>query len=462
MTDAVEFTDLPLDPALLQGLDALGHVRMTPIQARSLPALLEGQDLIAQAPTGSGKTAAFGLALLHRIDLSQIRAQALVLCPTRELADQVAKHIRKLGTGMPNLKLLTLTGGVALGPQLASLEVHAPHVVVGTPGRVQELLRKKALDLRGVRVLVLDEADRLLDMGFEEPIREIVKATPKTRQTLLFSATFPDAVREIARTTMRDPVEVTVEGAGDAAPIEQRFYEVEAAMKPAALAGLLLEHGAESTRSCSATCGATPKKSSRRCRTSASPRRRCTATWSSAIATKCWCCFANRSCTVLVASDVAARGLDVDDLGAVVNYDVPNDPDTYVHRIGRTGRAGRNGIALTLCTPREQPRVRAIEEALKMRIELRRPPMAALRANVAPRAAMATLRIDGGRTDKLRPGDIVGALTGEGGLKGDAIGKIDVFATRSYVAIQRAHVDRALARLQAGRIKAKKFRVRRV
>jgi ATP-independent RNA helicase DbpA len=461
MTDAVEFTDLPLDPALLQGLDALGHVRMTPIQARSLPALLAGQDLIAQAPTGSGKTAAFGLALLSRIDLSQFRAQALVLCPTRELADQVAKQIRKLGTGMPNLKLLTLTGGVALGPQLASLEVHAPHVVVGTPGRVQELLRKKALDLRGVQVLVLDEADRLLDMGFEEPIREIVKATPKTRQTLLLSATFPDAVREVARTTMRDPVEVTVEGAGDAAPIEQRFYEVEAAMKPAALAGLLLEHGADN-----AVVFCNMRRDTEEVVASLShlgfSAQALHGDMEQRDREEVLVCFANRSCTVLVASDVAARGLDVADLGAVVNYDVPNDPDTYVHRIGRTGRAGRNGIALTLCTSREQPRVRAIEEALKMRIELRRPPMAALRANVAPRAAMATLRIDGGRTDKLRPGDIVGALTGEGGLKGDAIGKIDVFATRSYVAIQRAHVDRALARLQAGRIKAKKFRVRRV
>src|SRR5688572_23700009 len=143
MNDAIEFSDLPLAPALFQGLEALGHVRMTPIQARSLPVLLEGRDVIAQAPTGSGKTAAFGLGLLQRLDLAVIRAQALVLCPTRELADQVAKQIRKLGTGLPNLKLLTLTGGVALGPPLASLAAHAPHVVVGTPGRVQGLLRKQ-------------------------------------------------------------------------------------------------------------------------------------------------------------------------------------------------------------------------------------------------------------------------------------------------------------------------------
>ena len=172
--------------------------------------------------------------------------------------------------------------------------------------------------------------------------------------------------------------------------------------------------------------------------------------------------FANRSCGVLVASDVAARGLDVEDLAAVVNYDVPHDADTYVHRIGRTGRAGRGGMALTLCTPRELPRLRVIEEALGLRADLQRPPLAALRANVGVRAPMATLRIDGGRTDKLRPGDIVGALTGDAGLRMEAIGKIDVFATRSYVAIRRADADRALSQLQNGRIKARKFRVRRL
>ena len=460
MTDTVEFSDLPLAPALFQGLDALGHVRMTPVQAQALPHLLAGRDLIAQAPTGSGKTAAFGLALLQRLDLADLRVQALVLCPTRELADQVANTVRRLATGLPNMKLLTLFGGVALGPQLASLE-HAPHVVVGTPGRVQELLRKKALDLRGVRVLVLDEADRMLDMGFEEPIREIVRATPKDRQTLLFSATYPDAIRDVARASMREPVEVTVAGEATAAPIEQRFYDVEPASKPAALAGLLIEQGGDSavvfcnmrrdTEEVVASLAhlgfsalALHGDMEQRDREDVLVR------------------FANRSCGVLVASDVAARGLDVEDLGVVVNYDVPNDADTYVHRIGRTGRAGKQGVALTLCTPREQPRLRAIDEALGLRAELRKPPLAALRANVGMRAPMVTLRIDGGRTDKLRPGDIVGALTGDAGLKADAIGKIAVFATRSYVAIARAQADRALSRLQEGRIKAKKFRVRRL
>jgi len=461
MNEAVEFSDLPLDPALLKGLDALGHVRMTPVQARSLPALLEGRDLIAQAPTGSGKTAAFGLALLHRLDIAQIRLQALVLCPTRELTDQVAKHIRKLGIGLPNLKVMTLTGGVALGPQLDSLAQHAPHVVVGTPGRVQELLRKKALQLRDVRMLVLDEGDRLLDMGFEEPIREIVKATPKQRQTLLFSATFPDSVREVARAATQDATEVTVEGAAHEAAIDQRFYEVEPAMKPAALAGLLIDHGHNS-----AVVFCNMRRDTEEVVSSL------THLGFSALALhgdmeqrdrdEVLVRFANRSCNVLVASDVAARGLDIEDLGAVVNFDVPHDAPTYVHRIGRTGRAGREGMALTLCATREMPRLRAIEDALGLRIALQRPPLAALRANIGPRAAMVTLRIDGGKTDKLRPGDIVGALTGDAGIQNEAIGKIDIFPTRSYVAIQGAHAARALAKLQEGRIKARRFRVSRL
>lgn len=456
-----EFTDLPLNPALFRGLDALGHVQMTPIQAQTLPALLQGHDLIAQAPTGSGKTAAFGLALLQRMDVAQLQVQALVLCPTRELADQVGKQVRKLATGIANLKLLTLTGGVALGPQLASLAAHPPQVVVGTPGRVQELMRKKALDLRQVRVLVLDEADRMLDMGFEETIREIVAKTPKDRQTLLFSATFPAAIRAIGRAAMREPVEVTVEAEADAPVIDQRFFEVEPAQKAAALAGLLLEYRPESAvvfcnmrRDCDEvvtslshlgfTALALHGDIEQRDRDEVLVR------------------FANRSCSVLVASDVAARGLDVHELGAVVNYDVPTDPDVYVHRIGRTGRAGREGLALSLCTPRERPRALALEAHLGTPLRWQRATLASLRPHSAPPAATVTLRIDAGRSDKLRPGDIVGALTGDAGLPVDAIGKIDVFATRSYVAIRRKEADKALARLQAGTIKGRKRRVTRL
>ncbi|PNS08312.1 ATP-dependent RNA helicase DbpA [Solilutibacter silvestris] len=460
MTDAApEFTTLPLKPELFQGLDALGHVRMTPIQAQALPALIEGRDLIAQAPTGSGKTAAFGLALLHRIDPTQAGVQALVLCPTRELADQVGKHIRKLATGIANLKLSIFTGGTALAPQLASLAQHAPQVVVGTPGRVQELMRKRVLDLRSVSVLVLDEADRMLDMGFEDAIREIAGKLPKTRQSLLFSATYPDAIRAIGHGLTHDALEVTVGDIAQRPVIEQLFFEVEPAQKPAALAGLLLQHDpgsavvfcnmrrdVDDVAASLAHLGfsALPLHGEMEQRDRDEVLVR----------------FANRSCNVLVASDVAARGLDIDDLGAVVNYDFPTDPDTYLHRIGRTGRAGRSGLAMSLCGAREVARVVTMEEQLGIKPRWQRPALASLRPNAAPAAPMVTLRIDAGRTDKLRPGDIVGALTGDAGLPGDAVGKIDVFPTRSYVAIARNHATKALARLQAGKIKGRKFRVR--
>ena len=455
-----EFTTLALSPGLLQGVEAAGYLQMTPIQADSLPAILAGRDVIAQAPTGSGKTAAFGLGLLQRLDPTLIRAQALVLCPTRELADQVAKQLRRLASGIPNLKILVLTGGMPLAPQLASL-THDPHVVVGTPGRIQELLRKKALHLGGVRTLVLDEADRMLDMGFEEPIREIIGKTPKERQSLLFSATFPDAIREIGRSSMRDPLEVTAAGVVEQPVVVQRFYEVDLARKQTALAGLLFEQRPES---CVVFCNTRRDvdevaASLQHFGFSALPLH---GDMEQRDRDEVLVRFANRSCNVLVASDVAARGLDIDDLATVVNYELPTDPDVYLHRIGRTGRAGRGGEVLSLCTPREISRAHDLEQRQGAPLQWHRVVPVAPAARSAPLAAMSTLRIDAGRTDKLRPGDVLGALTGDAGLPANAIGKIDIFATRSYVAIARAQANNALARLNAGKIKGKNFRVRKI
>ncbi|MEO5963292.1 MAG: ATP-dependent RNA helicase DbpA [Thermomonas sp.] len=457
MTSAIPFASLALDPTLLPGLDALGYTQMTPIQAQALPAILEGRDVIAQAPTGSGKTAAFGLGLLGKIDATTGGTQALILCPTRELADQVGKHLRKLATGIPNLKLSVLCGGIPLGPQLASL-THAPHVVVGTPGRVLELVQKDALQLRGVHTLVLDEADRMLDMGFEESIRALVKRTPKERQSLLFSATFPDAIRTLGNAMLRDALEVSIDGGAKPTSIEERFFEAEATRRAPLLASLLLQFKPESTvvfcnmrRDTEEVVGslahygftalALHGEMEQRDRDEVLVR------------------FANRSCNVLVASDVAARGLDIDDIGAVVNYELPTDADTYLHRIGRTGRAGRNGLALSLVAPSERSRANLIEERQGKPIRFERILPVEGKPTNAPQAKMTTLRIDAGRTDKLRPGDIVGALTGDAALSKDTIGKIDVYATRSYVAIARSHAKNALERLRAGKIKGRKFRV---
>jgi len=382
-----------------------------------------------------------------------------VLCPTRELADQVAKVIRKLAIAMPNIKVSILTGGVALAPQLASLRKD-PHVVVGTPGRIQELVAKHVLTLAKVRTLILDEADRMLDMGFEDAIREIIAATPPSRQTLLLSATFPESIRTMARSALRDPLDVTIEAPIVGTNVEQWFYEVDPKHKPDALAALLREHRPESAVVF--------------CNT-----RRDTVSVAAALAERgiealalhgdieqrdrdeVLVRFANRSCSVLVASDVAARGLDIKDLAAVINYELPSDADIYLHRIGRTARAGTAGIALSLCGPSEMPRALRIEEARGEKLQWRKlEPADAQAKNV--QAPMHTLRIDGGRGDKLRPGDILGALTGDAGLPGSAIGKIDVFATRAYVAVARDLAAKALSRLRAGKIKGRSFRVERI
>ena len=461
MTMPTTFAGLALEPSLRAGLDALGYTTLTPIQAQSLPAILDRRDLIAQAPTGSGKTAAFGLGLLHHIDAGATRTQALVLCPTRELADQVGKQLRKLATGIANLKLSVLCGGIPLAPQLASLAQHAPQVVVGTPGRVLELVQKDALDLRGVRTLVLDEADRMLDMGFDEPIRALVKRTPKDRQTLLFSATFPESIRILAQAMLRDPLEVSVDGDAHAPRIETHFFEAEPARRAPQLAALLLQFRPESTvvfcnmrRDTEEVVGSLAHYGFTALALHGDMEQR--------DRDEVLVRFANRSCNVLVASDVAARGLDIDDIGAVVNYELPTDADTWLHRIGRTGRAGRDGLALSLVASSERNRAALIEQRQGMPLRFERIAPLDGKPRDVPQAAMVTLRIDAGRTDKLRPGDIVGALTGEAGLAKEAVGKIDVYPTRSYVAIARGQAGNALERLRAGRIKGRRLRIHRL
>lgn len=456
------FDTLALRPALLESLAAIGYADMTPVQAQTLPALLDGRDVIAQAPTGSGKTAAFGLGLLHALDVTTIRLQALVLCPTRELADQVSKAIRKLAATIPNVKLLTLCGGMPLGPQLASLS-HDPHIVVGTPGRVQEHLKRGSLHGGGIKVLVLDEADRMLDMGFAEAIDDIVGRIAKHHQTLLFSATYPDEIRAQSERLQRDPVVVTVAGETAAQPdIEQQFIQVEAERKLDALTQLLRTPASgdptqalvfcKMRREVDAVAQALDQRGFSALALHGDMEQR--------DRDEVLVQFANHSASVLVATDVAARGLDIAALGLVISYDVAHDPDTHTHRIGRTGRAGESGRAITLCTPRERPKANNIEQVTGAALPWRALKLASFRGKTLQLAPMKTLIVDAGRQHKLRPGDVLGALTGEAGLSADTIGKIDIFATRSYVAIRRDLADKALERLRKGRVKGKNFRVR--
>ena len=449
------FSELTLPATLARGLADVDYLEMTAVQAASVPTILNGGDVVAQAHTGSGKTAAFALGLLAALDTSAASVQGLVLCPTRELADQVSREIRRLARAIPNVKVLTLCGGVALRPQLASL-AHLPHIVVGTPGRIQELMEKRVLPLQAVKVLVLDEADRMLDMGFAETIELVVKAIPEDRQTLLFSATIPAEIRAVSRRLQRAPLDVSIEDQATRPHIAQLFFKVEAEQKQAALRALLLEYKPESAvvfcntrhavRSVAAELSsqgfavlALHGELDQREREEMLVR------------------FANHSCTVLVASDVAARGLDIAELALVVNYELASDAATHLHRVGRTGRAGRSGQAVSLCSTREAGRLRAIADGLDGPVHWGRLPAA---AGQAPTAPYVTLVVDAGRQDKLRAGDLLGALTGSAGLTADAVGKIDVFATRTYVAIARAALHQARNGLRAGKIKGRNFRVR--
>ncbi|QHA89102.1 ATP-dependent RNA helicase DbpA [Serratia rhizosphaerae] len=454
----VSFSSLPLPAAQLANLNELGYAAMTPVQAAALPAILQGQDVRARAKTGSGKTAAFGIGLLDKINVGQVATQALVLCPTRELADQVSKELRRLARFTQNIKILTLCGGQPMGPQLDSL-VHAPHIVVGTPGRVQEHLRKKTLQLDALKVLVLDEADRMLDMGFADDIDDVIAYTPPQRQTLLFSATYPDGIERISARVQRTPLSVEV--ADDDAPltIEQRFYETTRDQRPALLLAAIRHYQPASCvvfcntkRDCQSVCDALEARdiSALALHGDLEQRDR----------DQVLVRFANRSCRVLVATDVAARGLDIKDLELVVNYEMAFDPEVHVHRVGRTGRAGMSGLAITLCTPQEMARAHALEEYLQA--DLSWAPVSELSgaSNAPLEAEMATLCIDGGRKAKIRPGDILGALTGEAGLTAAEVGKIDMFPMHAYVAIRKNSARKALQRLREGKIKGKNCKAR--
>ncbi len=443
---------------MLSNLDALGYHEMTPIQAQSLPVILQLRDLIAQAKTGSGKTAAFGIGMLQKLNPTWFAIQALVICPTRELADQVSNELRRLARFADNIKVLTLCGGAPMRPQIASLE-HGAHIVVGTPGRLRDHISRNTINLSTVQTLVLDEADRMVDMGFYEEISGIVSACPARRQTLLFSATYPDDIRKASAEFLREPVEVKVEAQHADSQIEQRFYEVGYDDRNAAVATLLKHYRPVSTL---AFCN-----TKIHCRELAAELR---AQGFSALALygeleqrerdEILVLFANQSCSVLVATDVAARGLDIQSLGAVINVDVSKDTEVHIHRIGRTGRGQDKGLALSLCAPNEKKWVRLIEEyqhkpAQWFDLKSAEPAMGA-----DLHAPMVTLCIMGGKKDKLRPGDLLGALTGDVGLTKDQVGKINVFEFMTYVALDRRVADQAYASLSNGNIKGRNFKMR--
>ncbi|MBN2815190.1 MAG: ATP-dependent RNA helicase DbpA [Campylobacterales bacterium] len=448
----MNFSKLPLSKAMLDTLEKLGYLSMTPIQAESIPHIIAAKDILAQAKTGSGKTAAFGIGVLHRLDVKNFRVQSLVLCPTRELADQVAKELRKIAKFQHNVKILTLCGGESFGKQFSSLS-HNAHIVVGTPGRVLKHLNKGSLELTNMQTLVLDEADRMLDMGFFEEVEAIINFTPKSRQTLLFSATYEESVLEISKRVQHEPLHIEThidESPNDIEEIfiksdnkEESVVKVLSLYKPqnvivftnTKLAAAELAQSLQ-TRGIDALAIHGDLEQYER--------------------NDVLVQFANGSCPILVATDVAARGLDIKELSMVLNFDMAHTKETYTHRIGRTGRAGAQGIAITLYEQSESLKVEEYqndERSFKRDEELEGNSTFTL----APKNV--TLVIEGGKKDKLRAGDILGALTGTGVVSGSSVGKIDIYDKQSYVAIKSEDIEKALTHLKRNKIKNKNFSI---
>ncbi len=438
----------------------MGYAELTPVQARTIPVLLEGKDVIGQAKTGSGKTAAFAIGLLENVDMGARSIQALALCPTRELVNQVAEQIRKLGRYRPNLQVRTLYGGRPAGFERRSME-HGVHVIVGTPGRILDHLGRGSLDFSQVKNVVLDEADRMLDMGFREKIEAILTATPKSRQTALFSATFPRTIESLCRRYQNSPVHIVVETPASEMPeIEQRFYRCNQDGKVAALVALLLAQRLESAlifcnlkvrvdELATALTGAGLSADRIHGDLEQHERERVMAK------------FRNQSTRVLIATDVAGRGIDIAGLDAVINFDLPSEVEQYIHRIGRTGRAGRRGLAVSLVTDAEGPKLDRLRESMGIAIEIQPAHLLLAQKTTALVAStpMVTLSILGGRKNKLRPGDILGAITGDAGLPGECVGKIEIQDRVSFVALARPSAQAAYAFFQRGKIKGRRFQV---
>jgi ATP-dependent RNA helicase DeaD len=517
-----DFGQLGLSAPILAAIKDLGYEAPTPIQARTIPPLLAGRDLIGQAQTGTGKTAAFAIPILQALDLGQAQVQALVLTPTRELCIQVAEAIHTYSKHMGRVRVIPVYGGQALQPQLRHLRAGA-HVVVGTPGRIMDHLRRGTLSMAGLKTIVLDEADEMLRMGFIEDVEWILAQIPGPRQTALFSATMPKEIRRIAERHLKDPTVVEIEHKTLTVPtVEQRYVHVSERQKLEALSQILEFEPSEAvlvfvrTKIAAADLG--ERLQARGYAAEAMHGDMSQAQRESVIRR-----LRSGQAEIVVATDVAARGLDVGRITHVINYDIPHDPETYLHRIGRTGRAGRAGKAVLFVTPREQHMMRQIERFTRQRIEAMKTPT---RADVAARRAalfkesirktlkeddlepylalveelaeeggfemseiaaaaarlargdkpldvavepttamppagdgMTRLFIDAGRRSGVRPADIVGAIAGEAGVPGKEIGAIDVYDRFTLVEVPARYKDQVLERMAGVAIRRRPVRI---
>lgn len=452
------FSSLPLTPMILENLTSLGFTQMTPIQAEALPLVLSGHDVIAQAKTGSGKTAAFGLGIISNLDLEDKKLQSLVLCPTHELALQVADEIRRLARFTKNCKVLVICGGSSEYQQLSSLE-HGAHIIVGTPGRVLKFLKKGAIDLRTINFLVLDEADRMLDMGFREEMEAIISYAPAKYQSLLFSATFPEEILELSSGFQKNPKRIQVDSKHEANVIRQVFIEMtDHRQKMDALIRLLGHYKPQSAVIFCKTkqlCADVARALKQEGVSALAFHGDLDQNERTVVLTK----FSNQSCLILVATDVAARGLDIKDLEAVVNFDLPTDAEVYTHRIGRTARAGKEGLAFSFFVRSEKEKLHDIENYQGNKNEYLKFEELNSNAHYDLKPPMKTMYINGGKKEKVRAGDILGALVNEAGLAATQVGQINILDKQSYVAITSSQFKDVLTKMINGKIKGRKFKI---
>lgn len=521
--EPVRFEDLGIDSRILRAVTEMGFEEATPIQARAIPEVMTGQDIIGQAQTGTGKTASFGIPMLQMMDPKDRHVQAIVLCPTRELAIQSAEEIRKLAKFMHGIKVLPIYGGQDIVKQIRSLK-GGVQVLIGTPGRVMDHMRRHTIKLDNLKMVVLDEADEMLNMGFREDIETILSQTPEERQTLLFSATMPQPIMEIARTYQKDAKIVkVVKKELTVANIEQYYYEVRPKNKEEILSRLLdIYNPALSIVFCNTKKQVDELVEGLKGRGYFAEGLH--GDMKQQQRDRVMNGFRNGRTEILVATDVAARGIDVDDVDAVFNYDLPQDDEYYVHRIGRTGRAGKTGKAFTFITGREFYKLKDIQRYCRTKIMAKQVPSLNDVANVkvdklfeqvtgmideenlkpyirmieerlekddyttldlaaaflkmalgddssdkrvevddfgdtGAEDGMVRLFINIGKSQKARPGDILGAIAGETGIAGSLIGTIDMYDKYTFVEVPREYAKEVLASMSNARIKGRSINI---
>ena len=428
---------------------------MTEIQAKTLIPVLDNKDVIAQAKTGSGKTVAFSIPIVNKLDVKRFRIQSIVLAPTRELANQIAVEIRKLSRHIHNVKVLTLCGGVAYRPQVNSL-FHGAHIIVGTPGRILKHINEENINLNEVDTLVLDEADKMLDMGFQEDINKIIDVLPKKRQSLLFSATYQENIDKLASFVTNNPINVKNENE-EKTIIEQKLYESNHESKTSLIPSLISSNKAQSVLIFCNT-----KIQCDKLTDDLDALGLDVLTLHSDLDQKqrdeTIIFFSNKSYPILIATDVASRGLHIDDIDLVINYDLARDVETHTHRIGRTARAGKGGLAISLFTIEDEDKIEDLKESYDD-LQFERAELVSDDLTFKIDSEYRTLFINGGKKQKVRAGDILGALTAGIGLEKTDIGKINSLDFCSYVAVKKELVKKALDGLSNGRIKGKYFKI---